>query len=106
MEPATRRPIERRVTRLLGEGVTVEEVARRFGRSPAHIRRVAEWADVDRGPMVPAPAPGALRPLERCVLRWRDAGIGAAELAPRFRRSAGHLERVEDLARLKLEWQA
>jgi hypothetical protein len=106
MDQAVRRPFERRVTTLLDEGVAVEEVARRFGRSPDHIRRVAVLAELDRSPAVPAPAADGLRPLERRLLRWRDEGVASSELAPRFRRSAGHLDRVEDLARLKLEWHA
>ena len=101
MDTATRRPVERRVTKLLEQGVAVDEIARRFRRSPDHIRRVAQLASVDR-PVRDTTADGTLRPLERRLLKWREAGAEPAELAPRFRRSAAHLGRVEELARLKL----
>jgi len=44
-----------------------------------------------------------LRPLERRVLRWRDdAAADYAEIGARFRRSPGHMQRIETLARHKL----
>jgi DNA-binding CsgD family transcriptional regulator len=45
---------------------------------------------------------GVLRPLERRVLRWRSAGALYSEIGPRFRRSPGFVQRVEELARYKL----
>lgn len=38
-----------------------------------------------------------LRPLERVILRHAENGLTAAEIAWRFRRSPGHIERVLDL---------
>jgi hypothetical protein len=43
-----------------------------------------------------------LRPLERRILAWREAGAGYAEIGARFRRSPQFVRRVEDLARAKL----
>lgn len=40
-----------------------------------------------------------LRPLERAVLQLTDRGMTSAEIAWRFRRSPGHIDRVLELAR-------
>ena len=97
------RPLERRVVRLLDEGVDVAEVARRFRRSPDMIRRLTVLAELPR-PMGGGQAArrDVLRPLERRVMRWREGGADYAEIGRRFGRSAGFMERVEGLARYKL----
>jgi len=96
------RAFERRVLRLAAEGCDDTEIARRFKRSPATIGRVIVMADLPRTTSpAPHPAP-VLRPLERRVLRWRDAGADAAEIGARFRSSAEHISRVEGFARHKL----
>jgi hypothetical protein len=78
------------------------DIARRFKRSPAMIRRLMLMADLPR-PESPSPGPTPLlRPLERRVLRWRDAGADYAQIGARFRRSADHISRVEGFARRKL----
>ena len=41
-----------------------------------------------------------LRPLERRVVQLADAGVTVEEIGRRFNRSAGHISRVLDLARL------
>lgn len=41
-----------------------------------------------------------LRPFERAVLRLSDAGMPSGEIAWRFRRSPGHIDRVLDLSRM------
>jgi DNA-binding CsgD family transcriptional regulator len=100
MERTELRPIERRILRLKGEGVSVAEIARRFRRSSEHIDRVIGWA---RLPGRDAnPTTGVLRPLERRVLRWRDRGADYEDIATRFRRSPDFVERVEGFARYKL----
>lgn len=97
------RPLERRVLRLVDEGVGEAEIARRFHRSPDMIRRVIELAGVPRRGDPGRTDRPVLRPLERRVLRWRDGGADYAEIGPRFRRSPGFVRQVEDLARYKLE---
>jgi hypothetical protein len=96
------RPLERRVLRMVGEGVSEGEIARRFHRSPEMIRRVIALTEVPRSDQPPASRDDVLRPLERRVLRWRDAGADYAEIGPRFRRSPAFVQRVEDLAQYKL----
>jgi len=96
------RPFERRVLRLAGEGVDVDEIGRRFRRSPETIRRVLALAELPRASRAETGSGDGLRSLERRVLRWRDAGAGYDEIAPRFRRSPGFVRQVEALARYKL----
>lgn len=44
-----------------------------------------------------------LRPFERTVLRLADTGMSTADIAWRFRRSPGHIDRVLGLSRLPRE---
>jgi DNA-binding CsgD family transcriptional regulator len=95
------RPLERRIVRLLEEGLDEAEIADRFRRSPDWVLRVASMARIPRTQAVPL-REDVLRPLERRVLRWRSDGAVYAEIAPRFRRSPGFVQRVEALAHYKL----
>lgn len=95
------RPLERRIVRLLEEGLDEAEIAGRFRRSPDWVLRVASMARMPRSQARP-PRVEVLRPLERRVLRWRSGGADYAQIAHRFRRSPGFVQRVEDLARYKL----
>jgi DNA-binding CsgD family transcriptional regulator len=94
------RPLERRMRRLRADGCSDAEIASRFRRSPEHVRRVLTMSDMDGRQATPDL--GSLRPIERRILRWRDAGAAPSEIATRFRRSPGFVQRVEDLARYKL----
>jgi hypothetical protein len=101
------RALERRILRLVEEGVAYDEIARRFRRSPEMIARIVVLARLARSEAVAAAGASAgvdaLRPLERRVLRWRDdAAADYAEIGARFRRSAAHVQRIETLARHKL----
>ena len=89
------RPIERRVLRLVRDGVDDTEIARRFRRSPDFVRRVIIYARMPRAGMIPDER--ELRPVERRILKWRASGAGHADIGRRFHRSAGHIERVERL---------
>jgi hypothetical protein len=100
LEHEVLRPVERRVLRLAGDGVPVTEIARRFHRSPDHIERLIGWSRLPGRDGTTEIA--TLRPLERCVLNWRDQGVAYEEIGPRLRRSAGFVERVEGFARYKL----
>ena len=98
------RPLERRVLALREAGVDEEEIARRFRRSPEFIGRVIEMAELPRhsGRRSTPSGRHALRPIERCVLRWREKGASFDTLAPRFKRSPDHLKRVASMASYKL----
>jgi DNA-binding CsgD family transcriptional regulator len=103
MDTSGLRPLERRILRLAGEGLSDEEIARRFRRSPAFIRRVIDLTDVPRSGTARAAADAqTLRPLERRVLRWRETGAAPDEIGPRFNRSGAFISRVEGLANHKL----
>lgn len=93
------RPLERAVIRLHERGVSTPEIARRFLRSPAHIERVIAYTRLPG--RRPRPVRSGLRPVERRVLAWRMEGVSHQELAKRFKRSAGHMRRVEGLAHLR-----
>jgi hypothetical protein len=96
------RPVERRVLRLADEGLDDAEIGRRFGRSEAWAAQVRRLAEVERPPAARDGDDETLRPLERRLLRWRAEGADHDDLAPRFRRSAGFLARVEEYAHYKL----
>lgn len=95
------RPIERRILELSESGQTDAEIATRFRRTPGYVRRVRELAALpDRA--APAETEAELRPIERCVLSWREQGASYADIAARFRRTPGFIERVESYANYKL----
>jgi DNA-binding CsgD family transcriptional regulator len=100
-EPTGLRPVERRVLRWVETGLDDAEIGRRFGRGGRWVAQVRLLSGVPRGERA-APDAGALRPLERRVLRWREQGSDYADLSGRFRRSPEFLARVERYARYKL----
>ena len=93
------RPLERCVLRLVQDGVDDSEIARRFRRQPEFVRRVVAYTRLPRA--VVNRAPGELRPLERRVLKWRADGADYADIGRRFHRSAGHIQRIEQLVAYK-----
>jgi DNA-binding CsgD family transcriptional regulator len=97
------RPIERRVLALQKAGMPDAEIARRFRRGRRSIEQIQSLASLDgRHAERRARRSGALRPVERRILAWRDRGVTADQLAGRFRRSPEYVKRVEHLARYKL----
>jgi hypothetical protein len=94
------RPIERRILRLVDEGVDDVEIGRRFRHSPDWVARVRVLA---QHPRRGAHMQGdVLRPIERRVLRWRAAGAEYEQISHRFARSPQFLRQVESLAHYKL----
>ncbi len=94
------RPIERRVLQLQAEGHDAATIGRMFKRSPAHIERIARFANLP-GRTGRSRRAETLRPLERRVLHWRRQGAGHDEIAAKFRRSPRHIRQVEGLALFK-----
>ena len=93
------RPIERRMRRLVESGVSSDEIGSRFHRSSEFVERVIEFANLPgRHRRV---AQHELRPIERRLMRWSAAGASPEELASRFRRSPGNIQRVLEFADLK-----
>ncbi|HJQ96509.1 MAG TPA: hypothetical protein VJ935_12485 [Acidimicrobiia bacterium] len=95
------RPVERRMLALRAEGIEVEEIARRFRRSPEHVERVLTWTQI---PRVQEPdRPEGLRPIERRVLAMRGQGLSYDEIGRRFNRGPDHIRRVERYAGFRTE---
>jgi transcriptional regulator len=97
------RPIERRVLALRRQGLAVDDIARRFRRGDAHIERILEWASIPRGMPEGKPQARGFRPIESRVLDMRAHGLSYEEIGERFRRGAGYVRRIEDLARLRIQ---
>ena len=92
-------PMERRMVRLAEQGLGDQEIARRFRKTPGFVRRVLELARVPRrGDARPQ---RRLRPVESRVLKWREDGASATDIASRFRRQPRSIEQIERLARYK-----
>ncbi len=98
------RPLERRILRLKEEGLDPDEIGRRFKRSADHVQRIIEYARLP-GRKPASSVREGLRALERRVLELRRQGFDHAEIGRRFGRSAGHIRRVEGLARYKQSLQ-
>lgn len=94
------RPIERRVRKLEEAGVSKDEIAKRFKRSPDHIARISQYSNLEGRSYERRTT--ALRPLERRVLHLRGEGLDHEEIGRRFRRSPDHMRRVEGFALYKM----
>lgn len=93
------RPVERRIVAMRDAGVATDEIAKRFGRSPAQIERIIKWTAIPRsGP----PQQRSPRAIESRVLMLRAAGETHAEVGTRFRRSAGFIRQIEGLAHFRI----
>ena len=95
------RPIERRVRHMLDDGLSHEEIAWRFRRSPGFVRRVTVLSGLQRKPRTGA-APHPLRPVERVVHKGLAQGLPTSEVASRLRRTPEWVERVDAFASHKL----
>lgn len=93
------RPIERRVLALTDQGLDPADIARRFKRGEAHVERILRWTAIPREGGTESQA--GFRPIERRIIDMRAKGMSYEEIGSRFRRSAGYVRRIEDLARLR-----
>lgn len=76
------------------EGVHIDEIARRIDKSPAHVERVIEWAEIPRnGP----PARRSPTAIEQRVMDMRADGASYVEIAARFKRGPEYIKQVEGL---------
>lgn len=83
-------------------GLTPAETGRRFHRSERYVEQVLRLAQVPRThDDHPNPVGVSLRPLERRLLRWRDEGVDAGDVAVMFGRTPEHIERVLALVEYK-----
>ena len=90
------------MTRMADSGLTPAETGRRFRRSGRYVEQVLRLARVPRrSDGQPNPVRVSLRPIERRLLRWRDQGVSADEVAAMFKRSPEHIERVLTLVDYK-----
>ena len=99
--PSNLRPVERRMLALRAEGIEVDEIARRFRRSPQHVERVLTWSKIPRAQE--PDRPDGLRPIERRVLAMRGQGLSYDEIGRRFNRGPDHIRRVERYAGFRTE---
>ena len=83
------------MTSMAEAGLTPAETGRRFHRSERYVEQVLRLAQVPRASDDQSNPVGApLRPLERRLVRWRDEGVDAGEVAAMFGRTPEHIERV------------
>ena len=95
------RPLERRVRDLRESGVSYDEIAWRFRRSPGFIRRVSELSEIKRPSTGDSPT-STLRPVERVVRSSAERGLSTNEIAARLRRSPAWVRRVQVYTDYKL----
>jgi DNA-binding CsgD family transcriptional regulator len=93
------RPVERRVLALHEQGESMEDIAARLKRSPDHIERMMDWAQIPRSGPPTRRSPSAR---QRRIMALRSAGESYEQIAERFRKSSDFIKRVEGLAHLRM----
>lgn len=90
----TLRPVERRILAMRDDGLAIDEIAGRLGRSPAHVERMIEWTSIPRT----GEPYKFTRALEARILELRRDGLDHEEIGRRFKRSADNVRQIEALA--------
>ncbi len=80
-------------------GLGPDEIGRRIRRSGRQVERIIAWTEI---PRTGRHRRRSARALERRVLALRARGETHEQIGSRFRRSAGHIRRVEGLAHYRL----
>lgn len=100
----THRAIERVVLRMSEQDIPDAEIARRLGRRVRSIRQIRwlagmrPFTDQRTGRSAGTPH---LTPIERCVLRLRNAGESYGLIGTRVQRSGAQVRRIEAYAHFK-----
>jgi len=92
------RPVERRVLEMQDEGLSVDEIAARFNRSPDFVDRMLTWTEIPRNGNT---VRGHLSPIQRRVLDMRADGESHDEIASKFNRGEASIRQIEGLAHFK-----
>ena len=98
VDPQMLRPIERRVLDLRDDGVSIDEIAARFNKTPSFVERVVSWTSIPRSGST---SDRQLNPIERRVLDMRSEGETHEEIATKFRKTERYIRQVEGLAHFK-----
>lgn len=95
MNDTTRlRPVERRILAMQDAGIDLHDIAARLKRSPQHVQRMIDWADIPRT----GEPYKFTRALETRILDLRAQGHDHDEIGRRFNRSADNIRQIEALA--------
>ena len=96
----TQSPIQRVLSRMESDGLSMHEMSTRLRKRPGTIRMLLEYGDARTGSGADDANP--LRPIERVVLRGRQQGETYGQIASRIGRSGEHTRRIAGYARFKL----
>ena len=96
------RPIERTIARLHAEGASPGEIATRVGKKPGTVHRIMEMTRYRMHGRGPSEESHPLRPVERVVMRLREAGESYGEIGIRLARSGRRIQEIEKFAQMKL----
>lgn len=92
--PQHLRPLERRVLAMWRNGMPIDDIAKRFGCSADHVRRVLRWTTIPRNGPPERQAPPAI---ERRIVAMRVAGESYEQIARRFRRTPRSIRQIEGM---------
>ncbi|MGH8947196.1 MAG: hypothetical protein ACRDVL_13740, partial [Acidimicrobiia bacterium] len=101
MDTADLRPLERRILEMRDQGLSLEEIGKRFRKSPEFVSRVIGWTQIPRNGTDSRDSAG-FTPLERRVLQLRGEDEDHQTIADRFKKSARFIRQVEGMAHFRM----